>query len=238
MKRRSPLAAPRRFYPGFFGALFLIVLRTAIGWHFLYEGTQKILSTTEGKNSILARAFPVPEGPPFSSEGYLRNSTGPLAATFRDLIPDVASRRMLKYDALDDDWSLMVSRVEDHYRFDEAQKAEAIKALEDRKKVARDWFEVVENREKVKKYFDDLAEIEAIEANPSALDSEKINAWKERKAVDSDRRDLIKQTGTWTDTLRDSLVKLAKPEQVEAAGAYETPRTEVSRRSTWRPCTG
>ncbi|WP_435015612.1 DoxX family protein [Tundrisphaera sp. TA3] len=229
MKRRSPLAASRRYYPGFFGALFLVVLRTAIGWHFMYEGTQKILTTPEGKNSVLARIFPVPEGPPFSSEGYLRNATGPLAPKFRGMIPDVDSLRKLDPKALEDDWSLLTARVADHYRFDEAQRAEATRALQDRIKVADDWFQVVENREKVKKYKDDLAEIEKVENNPRALESEKLNAWKERKAVDTDRRALVKEMDTWTDTLRDSLVKLAKPEQVEAAGPYAVPPTEIEK---------
>src|SRR6185437_5539515 len=104
-RRRSPLAAPRRYYPGFFGALFLVLLRIAIGWHFLYEGTQKILSTPGGKASILARIFPVPEGPTFSSEGYLRNATGPLAPKFRALVPDVDSRKKLDLERIKEDWT-------------------------------------------------------------------------------------------------------------------------------------
>ena len=223
------MPAPRRYYPGFFGALFLVVLRTAIGWHFLYEGTQKILSTDEGKNSVLGRLFPVPEGPPFSSEGYLRNSTGPLAPKFRELIPDVDSRRKLDLKAIEDDWSLMTAQVGDHFRFDEAQRSDATKALRDRIAVAKDWFEVVENRERVKKYLDDIAEINAVEANPNALESEKKNAWKERKTADADRRALVKDVDTWTATLRDSLVKLARPEQLQAAGPYVPSPTPIEK---------
>ena len=36
--------APRRYYPGFFGALFLVLLRLSIGWHLYYEGRSKIES--------------------------------------------------------------------------------------------------------------------------------------------------------------------------------------------------
>ena len=55
-----------RNYPGFLGALFLVLLRIAIGWHFLTEGLEKVESTRYGKQ-------------PFSAEIYLRNATGPLA---------------------------------------------------------------------------------------------------------------------------------------------------------------
>lgn len=52
----------------------LIVLRTAIGWHFLYEGYVKLLGP------IWTRAgVPVQ---PFSSAGYLRGATGPFADLF------------------------------------------------------------------------------------------------------------------------------------------------------------
>jgi thiosulfate dehydrogenase [quinone] large subunit len=56
----------------------LVVLRTLIGWHFLYEGYYKLLSpawSVEGK--------PLP---PWSSAGYLKAATGPLARLFQWLI--------------------------------------------------------------------------------------------------------------------------------------------------------
>ena len=64
-----------RNYPGFLGALFLVLLRIAIGWHFLTEGLDKVESTRYGKQ-------------PFSAEIYLRNAAGPLAPQFRSMLPD------------------------------------------------------------------------------------------------------------------------------------------------------
>ena len=58
-----------RNYPGFLGALFLVLLRIAIGWHFLTEGLDKVESTRHGNE-------------PFSAEIYLRNAAGPLAPAF------------------------------------------------------------------------------------------------------------------------------------------------------------
>lgn len=55
----------------------LVVLRTLIGWHFLYEGFVKILWPAWSRDGApLAR---------FSSAGYLRSATGPLAELFRGL---------------------------------------------------------------------------------------------------------------------------------------------------------
>src|SRR5687768_5229550 len=49
---------------------FLVGLRLVIGWHFLVEGLDKLHSPT------------------WSSEAYLRESTGPLAPRFRALAGD------------------------------------------------------------------------------------------------------------------------------------------------------
>lgn len=56
----------------------LIVLRTVIGWHFLYEGYYKLMlpGWTPGG---------APLGP-WSSAGYLRGATGPLASVFQRLV--------------------------------------------------------------------------------------------------------------------------------------------------------
>ncbi len=223
MKARSPLAAARRYYPGFFGALFLVLLRMAIGWHFLYEGTQKILSTPEGKATVLARYFPIPEGPPFSSEGYLRAASGPLAPRFRALVPDVDGRAKLDFEQLKNEWSAEVARIGNHFGFDEKQQEKAGEILRDRQKIADEWFRVPENREKVKKYLDDLAEIEAVERNPDALASERANARQNRKDADAARKEMAQVVDAWSGTLRDGLVAVANPDQVAREKAYRAP---------------
>ena len=53
-----------RYYPGFLAAVFVVLLRIAIGWHFLHEGLEKVRSTEGAKE-------------PFSAEIYLRNANGP-----------------------------------------------------------------------------------------------------------------------------------------------------------------
>ena len=52
----------------------LVVLRTLVGWHFLYEGYTKLLSPAWGQNGV-----PIAQ---WSSAGYLKAATGPLAPLF------------------------------------------------------------------------------------------------------------------------------------------------------------
>lgn len=55
----------------------LIVLRTLIGWHFLYEGYTKLLQPAWGRAGAPLAAW--------SSAGYLKAATGPLAGMFHSL---------------------------------------------------------------------------------------------------------------------------------------------------------
>ena len=55
----------------------LVVLRTLIGWHFLYEGYIKLIRPAWGPDGV-----PLD---PWSAAGYLRSATGPLAGAFHAL---------------------------------------------------------------------------------------------------------------------------------------------------------
>ena len=59
-------------------AISLVILRTLIGWHFLYEAYYKFASP----------AWSASGGPlvPWTSAGYLRGASGPLAGLFRRMI--------------------------------------------------------------------------------------------------------------------------------------------------------
>jgi uncharacterized membrane protein YphA (DoxX/SURF4 family) len=59
--------------------VFLVLLRLAIGWHFLFEGLDKLDSYFRG---------PAEGKSVFSSEAYLRGSTGPLAPLIREQLGD------------------------------------------------------------------------------------------------------------------------------------------------------
>ena len=55
--------------------ILLVVLRTVIGWHFLYEGYFKLVTPGWGPDGLPLRAW--------SSAGYLSGATGPLAGLFQ-----------------------------------------------------------------------------------------------------------------------------------------------------------
>lgn len=63
------MSAPQQFT--------LIVLRSLIGWHFLYEGYVKLLRPAWGADGVPLA--------PWSSAAYLRGATGPLAGFFNAL---------------------------------------------------------------------------------------------------------------------------------------------------------
>jgi thiosulfate dehydrogenase (quinone) large subunit len=55
----------------------LILLRTLIGWHLLYEGYVKIIGPMWTRTGVPLQ--------PFSSAGYLKGATGPLSGLFHSL---------------------------------------------------------------------------------------------------------------------------------------------------------
>lgn len=191
-----------------------MLLRIAIGWHFLYEGLEKVESTHKGAK-------------PFTAEPYLRNATGPLAPYFRGLVPDVNSLAKLDPVRLKASWKDEVDRLSDHYHFDQAQRAKAQQELKASEDYADIWFEDRGTKEDRQKYYAELRKVQAIEQNPKALSYERERAAASRKDLDVDRRKLIADLDARAVTLREAVTKLATEEQREAAGTYSPPRTTL-----------
>lgn len=184
-----------------------MLLRIAIGWHFAYEGMEKIDSHRRG-------------GKPFSAEVYLRNSTGPLAPYFRGMVPDVNGFNKLDPERLKAAWTDEIQRIEEHYGFDADQRAKADEILRKSTEDVTLWFQDRVFQEKRNKYYHELAETQAVERNWGALSYERERAAAKRKDLDADRRELIKDIDTIGGTMRDAVVKLATTQQAEAAGPY------------------
>jgi uncharacterized membrane protein YphA (DoxX/SURF4 family) len=199
-----------------------VLLRTAIGWHFLTEGLEKL--------------YP-PDGKPFSAEGYLRNAAGPLARQFRDLIPDSSGRERLRRDeagrpvALKNRWREQLDRFANHYQLTDAQRADAEKELEKTTEQADTWFLAPENADKVLKYADDLAKVEAVEKNPNALESERLLAQKRRRELESTRKELVGVVDGWTEALHKAWVdpknEIVSQEQLATRGPVPVPMTQL-----------
>ena len=164
-----------RYYPGFLAAFFIVLLRIAIGWHFLYEGSEKFKSTFE-KNE------------PFSAEIYLRNATGPLAPFFRGMLPDVDGRALLDATKLKRAWEVEVMRISHHYNFTSDKLSQARKILDENLRWVDYWFADPENAQKRQKYEHDLSEVERTEQSAQALSYETERAEKDRPRLDADRR--------------------------------------------------
>ena len=199
-----------RNYPGFLGALFLVLLRIAIGWHFLTEGLDKIESTRYGK-------------PPFSAEVYLRSSAGPLAPQFRRMLPDADGLALLDPARLKSGWSETIERIEKHYRFTDDQKSRAKALLEQGNAWADVWFNAYDNREAREKYLSELTKVEQTERHPDAPAYERERAWETRWTLEGDRKKLTAPLVAKGQELADAVVALKTPEQQASAGDYSAP---------------
>jgi uncharacterized membrane protein YphA (DoxX/SURF4 family) len=129
-------------------AILLVVLRLAIGWHFLVEGLYKVETVYKGETTT---------SKPFSSEGFFRKAEGPLAKEMREYIGDPDEQALAKLavkgapenadpskvpphtlmpDALEREWDDYFNRFVAAYKLDEAEK----KTAEDKLRQAKDDF--------------------------------------------------------------------------------------------------
>lgn len=88
--------------------ILLVLLRISIGWHLMYEGLWKF-STQHTSN-------------PWTAEGYLKNSTGPLRPTFRAMTGDPNDLKWLDPDGMAQKWQTWRERFVAHYHLSEEQK--------------------------------------------------------------------------------------------------------------------
>jgi uncharacterized membrane protein YphA (DoxX/SURF4 family) len=202
-----------RYYPGFLAALFIVLLRIAIGWHFLHEGVSKVSSTYGGKE-------------PFSAEIYLRNANGPLAPYFRQMIPDVDSLEQLKPEHIKDEWTSDVSRISNHFGFDADQQKRAQAILDENLQWATYWFNEPANAEKLKKYEHDVHQAEQVEQNPEALSYQVELVTDGRRTLEADRRSLIAPLIEHRKELRDAIANVSG-DQLKSKGEPGAPMTKL-----------
>lgn len=192
----------------------MILLRIAIGWHFHTEGTEKIKSYRTGDK-------------PFSAEAYLKNSTGPLAPYFRGMLPDPNGLAKLDTARLKSAWADDVRRMSEHFRFDEDQKAKAEEELKSAEEFADAWFSEREHRQDREKYYHNLADVQTVERDLTAMSFERERASNRRKELAKDLTDLTKEIDARGAAMRDKVIKLATPEQTSMAGAYTPALTRL-----------
>src|SRR4051812_23892996 len=108
--------------------VFLVLLRLAIGWHFLVEGYEKVHSVSLGRTET---------NRPWTSEPYLREANGPVGGLIRQQVGDpdelalerLTVRPLEKRDdpektapytrmpvVLDQEWTEYFNRFLNHYK--------------------------------------------------------------------------------------------------------------------------
>lgn len=195
----SASAATTTRYPGFMAAFFLVALRIAIGWHFLYEGMDKLHSFQTAK--------------PFSAEAYLRFANGPLADRFRAIVPDVDSTAFLDLAQRPAAWKNRLDAYTAHYALTPDQKAAGDKAYESALGKLDAWRKDRVNRESLEKYLAELKTNEALLHSESAMSYERERAQAKRKDLDGDRRKLVTAVQAIEDEIFAGLDKSLTPDQ-------------------------
>lgn len=153
--------------------LMLVVLRVAIGWHFLYAGIDKLTS------------------PNFSAANYLAQAKGPLAEQFHELVPDFDGRarfgafeikvgdekvpaaerreKALKLAVVQNTaaWDDLLRSYVDHYDLTDEQAKQARQAVERRRAELSDWLDG-----KVGDFEDYFHDLKRLEKARTAKDAE------------------------------------------------------------------
>jgi uncharacterized membrane protein YphA (DoxX/SURF4 family) len=88
--------------------VMIVLLRVSIGWQFLYEGLWKIDSQSTAK--------------PWTAEGYLKNSAGPLRPFFRAMTGDPDDFKWLDLNHMTKKWDVWKKRFADHYQLSEIKR--------------------------------------------------------------------------------------------------------------------
>src|SRR5262245_33797862 len=120
--------------------VFLILLRTAIGWHFFFEAMEKHHSVEIG---------PTETNRPWTSEGYFREASGPVGGLMRAKLGDVDEQALSRMTVmtpgqlppgLEAEWNDYFERFVSHYNLDPQQQQLALAVLQGEKATTAAWF--------------------------------------------------------------------------------------------------
>jgi uncharacterized membrane protein YphA (DoxX/SURF4 family) len=88
--------------------VLIVVLRLSIGWQFLYEGLWKINSLSTAK--------------PWTSEGFLKNASGPMRPFFRAMTGDPDDFAWLDFQRMTKKWDTWKQSFTEHYQLNKNQR--------------------------------------------------------------------------------------------------------------------
>jgi uncharacterized membrane protein YphA (DoxX/SURF4 family) len=244
---------------------FLILLRLAIGWHFLFEGLSKVQSTRIG---------PTVTNKPFSSAGYFREAPGPLGPVVRmalgdpddealgrlEIDPAGANLRQQTPPLLRKQWSDYVDRFSGHFGLDERQQQAAEAKLADAEIKAVKWLTDTRAKTEINRSFP-TGELKRPMTVPERVadyramveqirDNQKHKLWAFKKDVEGTklrqakaeaaalRNGLLKDLDKHSAELEKQLFTIPKPQQKDRGEV--PPSEEVKRQATldWLTCWG
>ncbi len=163
----------------------LVLLRIAIGWHFLYEGIYKFASRRPGEL-------------PFSAEPYLRYSTGPLKNVAARLLDDKDSLERLSWQGAKAWYEGEAGRFQDFYAFTDEQKEAAKNRIADGLEAMKKMFDSEEFQTRLEDYKRSLAGLKEAQANVrTQFDAERVAA--DQVYVEQTRINLLKMVEHWWD---------------------------------------
>ncbi|HVJ82865.1 MAG TPA: hypothetical protein VNC50_17485 [Planctomycetia bacterium] len=202
----------------------LVVLRIAVGWHVAYEGLGKI---DPHWLSLMRDKEPKSVSEPWTAEGYLRVSTGPLRNFFRNIIPDVHGVGQLDAATLEKNWRAAYDDAALAYALDAKQKTTLEAKLQEMGAAARAHFADPKTTQKVEEYK------KALDAWQAADQTDRYGANVESRAewerLEKIRRELTGPPTAWTKDFERTIALELRPEQ-----AAITPAThKVSNIQNW-----
>ncbi len=196
---------------GILAAFFLILLRVAIGWHFLYEGLTKLDSY---RNPSDARR-------PFTAEPFLASATGPFRQYYVQFVPDPYGLRKLEKESLLASWREMIDRYARRYGFSPEQVGQAEAKLEQLRAKVEEFFADEAVQQEIEDY---RALVDRIrEHEQRQLEQGKWVEWgatqlqQLRQAAREKGEQLFKWVDGWTEQLERHLESLVTDQQRQAA---------------------
>jgi len=208
----------------------MVLLRITIGWHFLYQGLEKL------------------NDPDFTSATYLTQAKGPLTEFFHDMIPDYDGRQRLGVSevpaaAADDNaqppapvrgqvvidrWRRLVDEAKAHYQLT-GEKREAADAVFE--KYRRELTRYLDaNEADIEDYFFDLDKLarDKANANFNEVPYQRQRLWERSQGLRSTANVWLSEIERMTDSMLDEIHQLATPDDRQAAGGrYEPPRDKL-----------
>lgn len=202
----------RPFTISIVAVVLMVLLRVAIGWHFLHEGLWKYQHTS------------------FSASGYLSQARGPLKEVFFDIIPDPDGRQRLNLEVMFDRWTAWKDKTAEHYHFSEEQRTKAEKVLSNHEKQLRDYLQ--ENGEylpEFTEYFEKLDAWEEHDADPSVQETpyKEKRHWDERNKLKATAAPWLTDIDKLDTSFHNELAAIVADDQQKRAGALKPEWTKL-----------